>query len=200
VSDEAPKKASPADADEADADEANASEANAQGADAQEADAQGDEAAEDEAAAAPAPKKKAKSEARRARRKGARPSSKRATSDDATSDDATSDDATSDDATSDDGERAGARREDVPAFAQSFPRDAALDALLAAFEAGDYGKVRKEAPLLAKSAEDPAVRKAAAELRRRLDPDPIAVYLLGAAALLLVFLAGWFWSHPHQLP
>lgn len=180
MSDEAPKKASPADADEADADEANASEA-----DAQEANAQSDEAAEAEAAAPPAPKKKAKSDERRARRKGARPSSKRATSDDAASDDE---------------ERAGARREDVPAFAQSFPRDAALDALLAAFEAGDYGKVRKEAPLLAKSAEDPAVRKAAAELRRRLDPDPIAVYLLGAAALLLVFLAGWFWSHPHQLP
>ncbi len=93
-----------------------------------------------------------------------------------------------------------AYRDDVPAFALSFPKDPGLDALVAAFEAGDYARVRREAPALAKSTDRPEVRTAARELRKRLDPDPIAVYLLGTAALLLVFLAGWFWMHPHELP
>ncbi|MEO7329619.1 MAG: hypothetical protein ABI193_13655 [Minicystis sp.] len=93
-----------------------------------------------------------------------------------------------------------AYRDDLPAFAQSFPHDPALDALVAAFEGGDYARVRREGPALAKSTERPEVRTAARELVKRLDPDPIAVYLLGTAALLLVFLAGWFWMHPHELP
>jgi hypothetical protein len=87
--------------------------------------------------------------------------------------------------------------ETVPAFARAWPRDEALDALVAAFEAGDYARVRREAPELARSTEDDAVRRAARELRRRLDPDPVAVYMLMAAAGLLVFLAGWYWLHPH---
>jgi len=87
--------------------------------------------------------------------------------------------------------------EGVPAFARAFPREPALDALVAAFEAGDYARVRREAPALARRTEDDAVRAAARELRRRLDPDPLAVYLLVAAAALLTFLAGWYWAHPH---
>lgn len=89
--------------------------------------------------------------------------------------------------------------EAVPAFARAFPREPALDALVAAFEAGDYARVRREAPALARQTDDDAVRAAARELRRRLDPDPLALYLLGAAALLLLFLAGWYWAHPHTL-
>ena len=85
----------------------------------------------------------------------------------------------------------------IPAFARAFPSEPALDALVAAFEAGDYARVRREAPALARQTDDEAVRAAARELRRRLDPDPLAVYLLGAAALLLLFLAGWYWAHPH---
>jgi hypothetical protein len=85
----------------------------------------------------------------------------------------------------------------LPAFARAFPREPALDALVLAFEAGDYARVRREAPALARSTDDDAVRAAARELRRRLDPDPLAVYLLAAAALLLTFLAGWYWAHPH---
>ena len=85
----------------------------------------------------------------------------------------------------------------IPAFARSFPRDAELDVLVAAFEAGDYARVRREAPALAQRTEDDAVRRAARDLRRRLDPDPAAVYMLLAAATLLVFLAGWYWLHPH---
>ncbi len=87
--------------------------------------------------------------------------------------------------------------ESVPAFARAWPQDAALTALVTAFEAGDYARVRREAPALARGTEDPAVRRAARELRRRLDPDPVAVYMLMAAAALLAFLAGWYWLHPH---
>lgn len=85
----------------------------------------------------------------------------------------------------------------LPAFARAFPREPALDALVEAFQAGDYARVRREAPALAKQTDDDDVRAAARELGRRLDPDPIAVYLLSAATLLLTFLAGWYWAHPH---
>jgi hypothetical protein len=88
-------------------------------------------------------------------------------------------------------------RGDLPAFARAFPRDPALDALVAAFSTGDYARVRREAPALAKITEHDDVRAAARELARRLDPDPLAVYLLGGAAVLLAFLAAWYWSHPH---
>ncbi len=90
--------------------------------------------------------------------------------------------------------------ERLPAFARAWPRDATLDALVAAFEAGDYARVRREAPDLARQTEDDAVRRAARELRRRLDPDPVAVYMLMAAAALLVFLASWYGLHPHSSP
>jgi hypothetical protein len=93
---------------------------------------------------------------------------------------------------------AAALDERVPAFARAWPQDPALAALVTAFEAGDYARVRRGAPALAKQTEDPAVRRAARELRRRLDPDPVAVYMLMAAAALLVFLAGWYWLHPHD--
>ena len=89
---------------------------------------------------------------------------------------------------------------DFPAFAHAFPRDPELDALVAAFERGDYARVRREAPLLAERAATTPIARAAKELRRRVDPDPIAVYLLSAAALLLVFLALWYWGHSHELP
>jgi len=87
-----------------------------------------------------------------------------------------------------------------PAFARRFPRDPALDALVQAFEQGNYAHVRREAPALAKRTDRPEVRKAARELKRRLDPDPLAVYMLIAAVLLLVFLAGWYWLNPHGAP
>ena len=85
----------------------------------------------------------------------------------------------------------------IPAFALKFPHEPKLDALVAAFEAGDFARVRREGPVLAKETDDAAVRAAARELVRRLDPDPSAVYLLGIAAVLLAFLAGWYWLHPH---
>lgn len=104
---------------------------------------------------------------------------------------------TSDEAASD---TAPARRDGVPAFALDFPDDPTLTALVAAFEQGDYARVRREAPALVQQTESVAVRKAARELRKRIEPDPLAVYLLAGAALLLAFLAFWYWTHPHGAP
>ena len=88
--------------------------------------------------------------------------------------------------------------ESRPAFARAWPNDAALDALVAAFETGDYARVRREAPTLAERTASNAVRRAARELERRLDPDPVAVYMLMVAGALLTLLAGWYWLHPHS--
>lgn len=78
-----------------------------------------------------------------------------------------------------------------PKFLLDYPEDPALDRLIAAFESGNYALVRREAETVAKAAEDPAVRDAALELRRRIEPDPLAKYLLLIAAVLLVYLVAW---------
>lgn len=80
-----------------------------------------------------------------------------------------------------------------PAFLLDFPTDAELEPLIAAFEAGNYAFVRRQAPKVAERATDPAVRAAALELRRRTDPDPLAVYLLVISVLLLAFLITWLY-------
>lgn len=98
------------------------------------------------------------------------------------------------------GDERPASRAGIPAFALGFPEDPALHALVAAFEQGDYARVRREAPALIKQTDSPEVRKAARELMKRLEPDPVAVYLLAGAALLLAFLALWYWAHPHGAP
>ncbi|MDI1477103.1 hypothetical protein [Polyangium sp. y55x31] len=91
--------------------------------------------------------------------------------------------------------KAKAPREGVPSFAQRFPRDERLDALLAAFDRGDYARVREDGGRLVKSTDDPAVRRAAEELLRRIEPDPLAKYMLLAACLLLAFFTVWYFSH-----
>lgn len=82
-----------------------------------------------------------------------------------------------------------------PAFAKGFPRDAELDALVRAFELGNYAFVRAEAPKLAARATDEKIAAAARELRKRLDPDPLAYALLALTTALLAFLTGWFLWH-----
>ncbi len=74
-----------------------------------------------------------------------------------------------------------------PVFLLAFPPDEKLDELVRAFERGDYRTVRKGAPLLAKEAPDPAVQDAAAELSRRIQPEPAVTYLLVLAFGLLFF-------------
>lgn len=82
-----------------------------------------------------------------------------------------------------------------PRFLLAFPEHPDLARLVAAFEAGNYALVRAEAEALAERAESSAVRDAALELRRRIDPDPLVKYLLALTAALLLFLAYFAYHH-----
>jgi hypothetical protein len=78
---------------------------------------------------------------------------------------------------------------DRPAFAAGYPASPELDALLATFRAGNHEAVRVGASKLALASADDAVRRAALELRGRLDPHPVSGYLLLLAVALLGVLA-----------
>jgi len=69
--------------------------------------------------------------------------------------------------------------------------------LVQAFEAGNYEAVRLGAPKLVETTEDAAVRGAARELRRRIDPDPLMKYLLWVAIALFVFVV-WYSYQNHS--
>ena len=111
-----------------------------------------------------------------------------------------------------------------PGFAKSFPNHPAVEALVIAFEQGNYASVREGAktildtsnergkkgessssknadalphPLPPSPEERDAIRSAARELLRRTEPDPLAVYMILGAVALLAFLSIWYWSHPH---
>ncbi len=85
-----------------------------------------------------------------------------------------------------------------PAFARSYPRSPELDRLLLAFEAGNYGLVRTEAAALAERSDDQALRDAALDLRRRIEPGPTAIYLWAIGVALLLFLFGYYLMQTHQ--
>ena len=87
--------------------------------------------------------------------------------------------------------RLNAAGEERPAFLLEFPGDPELELLIAAFEAGNFAKVREAAPQLAASTKDEAVRRAALELRRRIEPDPLLIGLLALCFALFVFLVAW---------
>jgi len=83
-----------------------------------------------------------------------------------------------------------------PAFLLRFPEDPELEPVIAAFEAGNYGLVRQEALKLSELGQTPEVRRAADELLRRIDPDPLLKLFLGVAvALLLVIVAYGYMGH-----
>jgi hypothetical protein len=90
--------------------------------------------------------------------------------------------------------RLNALGEERPAFMLEFPDDPELEALMLAFELGNFAKVRAEAKPLAQRTSDEAVRRAALELRRRIDPDPLILVLLGLSIALFVFLAAWVYA------
>jgi hypothetical protein len=81
------------------------------------------------------------------------------------------------------------------AFAADWPRDPALDAALAEFEAGNFARVREDVPRILSSNKDEAVKSAAAALLTRTRPDPLATLLLVLSAVLLVLLSGWWIVH-----
>ena len=82
-----------------------------------------------------------------------------------------------------------------PRFARSFPKNDELDALVAAFAAGDYATVRARAPKLAEETDDEEVRRAARVLRDRIEPDPASKTLFIVTAALLLFLTAWWVTH-----
>ena len=84
-----------------------------------------------------------------------------------------------------------------PRFLLEFPNDPALQALVSAFEAGNYQAVREGSAKLIASSEDPIVRAAARELGRRIDPDPLLKYLLFVALGLFVFVVWYTYQGQH---
>lgn len=82
-----------------------------------------------------------------------------------------------------------------PSFAKDFPEHDELARLVEAFARGDYLTVRNDAPKLAASTDDAAVKKAAETLRERIEPDPTSRLLFVFAALLLAFLTIWWVTH-----
>lgn len=91
--------------------------------------------------------------------------------------------------------RLNARGEERPSFLLKFPADPELAELVDAFEQGNFARVRSEAPRLAERTGNAAVKRAALELRRRIDPDPWLVFLLGLSCALFAFLVIWTYAH-----
>ena len=116
-----------------------------------------------------------------------------------------------------------------PGFARTFPDHPPLNELVRAFEQGNYARVREGGRRLLEATKDAekadtsekggappyrkgegkseneevdlaAVRRATRELLRRIEPDPLAVYMLVGSILLLAFLSIWYWSNPHIAP
>jgi hypothetical protein len=85
-----------------------------------------------------------------------------------------------------------------PTFVLAFPSDPELDRLVKAFELGNYAHVREHGPALIAKSEDAAVREAARELVRRIEPDPLVKILLAISVSLLLLLALWAYkTHGH---
>ena len=87
-----------------------------------------------------------------------------------------------------------------PSFAQQFPQAPELDVLVDAFARGDYRHVRSEGPRLAKSTDDPEVRKAAETLVERTKPDRLAVGLVALTGILLVAMSAYWIVHGKAPP
>ncbi|MET0411768.1 MAG: hypothetical protein ABW217_10765 [Polyangiaceae bacterium] len=87
--------------------------------------------------------------------------------------------------------RLNARGEERPRFLLELPHDPALEPVIEAFESGNYARVRVLAPELAKNTADPEVRRAAEELRARIEPDPLVLLLLAVAIGLFLFVVIW---------
>jgi len=87
-----------------------------------------------------------------------------------------------------------------PSFARDFPADPELATLVAAFAAGDYATVRSGAPALEAKTTDDAVKRAAAVLRARIEPDPTSRLFFGLTAALMVFLMVWWATHDGAQP
>lgn len=84
---------------------------------------------------------------------------------------------------------------EAPRFARGWADKPELAPLIEAFRTGNYAKVRALAPKLLAETTDPDTRNAIQDIRRRLDPDPMALYALAVTLALLVFLSAWLYLH-----
>jgi hypothetical protein len=85
-----------------------------------------------------------------------------------------------------------------PQFVLDFPKDPELDRLVRAFELGNYAFVRDKGKKLAESASDEGVRRAASELLRRIEPDPLVKILFAMSIGLFIFMVFYAYrSHGH---
>lgn len=82
----------------------------------------------------------------------------------------------------------------LPAFAAAYPKNVELEALVRAFERGDYLRTREGALRLAENA-PPDVRTAALDLASRTRPEPVSALFFVLAAVLLVVLFGYWVAH-----
>ena len=88
-----------------------------------------------------------------------------------------------------------------PDFAKDFPHVASIDGVVAAFARGDYAAVRAEGRRLADSDVEPEeVRRAARTLISRTLPDPLSVWLLVIAGVLLAALSFYWAAHGKAPP
>lgn len=84
-----------------------------------------------------------------------------------------------------------------PAFAVDYPASPELDELLAAFRAGNYQLARKQAAELIRGSKDPAVRRAAEDVRKRLEPGRLSLYLFLLPVFLLLILVAHYLLGSH---
>ena len=83
-----------------------------------------------------------------------------------------------------------------PGFAEDWPKNAKLDALLRKFDEGDYASVASGAKALREHA-DPAVRAAATELASRTRPDPALKWLFVGMLIVIVSVGGYWIAETH---
>lgn len=94
------------------------------------------------------------------------------------------------------GPAVGSRPVTRPHFAESWPRDARLDALVEKFEEGDYAAVAAGAVEL-RHHEDARVRAAARRLVSRTRPDPMMKWIFAAMLLAILSVAGYWIVRTH---
>lgn len=81
-----------------------------------------------------------------------------------------------------------------PVFVTRYPRDPRLDVLVAAFERGDFRRVKSGAAALLAESPSEEVGSAARDLLRRTRPHPLIGLFLMMALGLFTFFAFWVYS------
>jgi hypothetical protein len=82
-----------------------------------------------------------------------------------------------------------------PVFVNQYPKgDLRLDALVAAFERGDFRSVNTGAKLLLSDSPAPELRAATEDLVRRTHTHPLIHVFLGVSIALFLFCAIWVYS------